>query len=159
MKMSDKVYLLVLVMFLVAAMWAVSERIVQNGRISVSAFDIVERLSNAETDLKLVSASHSDSLKKLKLYEDGMTRLWQNHNGLAKVMSEAGQTQQNNLLLMNAALIRIHGKPDWEAALAGARAELENAARTQQDKALKALENAATNAVPQGPMEGPCETE
>ena len=137
---------------LMTALFAMLVGCNQKDEITVSAFEIVDRVTEAE---KQVSNAENAIIlvdKKLQSIDKNLAQLMQAHNNMGNAFAQAGSAQQENIMLMQRALGRIHGKPDWEAALAGARTEI-----SEERKALAEAKKAAEEAKKALPTVDPSE--
>lgn len=85
--------------------------------LRVSAVEIVQRLNAVEAGLLLKDEQAKAIVQQLQAVSDA-------HNRMGNAFAQAGNAQQSNIILMDRAIQRLHGKADWEAAKAGARVEL-----------------------------------
>ena len=124
--------------------------------IEVSVFEVMEHIKNAEDKAKKVDTLENVMTREFVRLNQQVNDVAMNHNRLVQQTANDINASRLYIRLLERALVRLNGRPDWTAAMAGAKAEIEEEGRLAKQPAIDVVEPVETKepvAEPEQPAE------
>ena len=112
------------------------------GTVEVSVMDILERVKDAESRADMAINAVSRSAGERQQLAKQIAQVAGNHNRFVPAVANDINATRGNIMVVERALQRLHGKPEWVAAKAGALAEIEQENEEANQPALEPDEEA-----------------